>query len=59
MFYLHIWLAFVNFSPFVCKQQMIRPRDFETFFMLNPAEHEFYLDHKCENAKHCWYFNID
>ena len=36
-----------------------RPRGYKTFFMLNLAEHEIYLAHKCfKKANNCWHFNI-
>ena len=36
----------------------IRPQGYNTFSMLNLAEHKIYLAHKCENANNCWHFNI-
>ena len=30
------------------------PRGYETFSMLNSAEHDFFPTHKCSNANNCW-----
>ena len=34
------------------------PRGYETFFMLNSAEHEIFSANKYENAKNSWHFYI-
>ena len=35
-----------------------RPRGYETFFMLNSAEHEIFSANKYENAINSWHFHI-
>ena len=39
------------------EKKMPVPRSYDTFFMLNSAEHEIFSANKYENANNSWYFH--